>query len=647
MRQKGTIWTPESQDDGRSGGEQAQAAHDDRPDHHEMDVVDDGNADRQVPEGDEHELMQRGCSPPWRSRTLRREKWLMKDDEHRRRWKWTEDKQPRNPSPPKQAKGLSKGSSGSRTSASTRTLPPPTRRHGGAHSEREAPPRSRSRGRGSVITEVDEKGDVVEVEVEDLEQGTGDARVAQPMTLDAARDLWKQLQDLGDEPAHLGYPPWVLERLEATVAEYTPADISTLLAAHVQMQSLESAEVAQVLQARLDEISRQQTEHGRGDEHSLVQTTVNKAGGAGISTKDGAIESFSLQVDRMARELGDMRKARQKAAAELLRGYLSRCYGSGLGRRAMAQTLEALVGAYGQTDTDTCTDYGESPEDIAWETGWWARMVQALMKDDAEQRLQDETVVRQDSLERAASQSSGEGRSGAGAVQSMKPARVATDTQLDNTAEDMVREEEEIAAELKHLDRMALEEAIAEHEEDERRLAKEDEERWKSLQSRRLREWEDWEMGRQMGTSQAMGARLRIAISLRGQPVEPAVEVDLALGTQVGVTLSVVPGLQEQVEGKVEDRGSEASTVDMEGRPIKRPRLLDHVPRPVVEPDRLTEFLGTAEGDRVWQMWAMGQVSQEDIRRVWGSEVLEAIIASDLILRESAQEGQERQEKHT
>ena len=113
------------------------------------------------------------------------------------------------------------------------------------------------------------------------------------------------------------------------------------------------------------------------DGNSFVQTVWR------CSTRGGAIESFT---DRMASDLANMKPARQKAAAELLRGYLARRYGHGIGRLSMgekAQTVEALVGAYGWNRDETQTVLGELPEDISSASSWWSALAPLLMAYDA------------------------------------------------------------------------------------------------------------------------------------------------------------------------------------------------------------------------------------------------------------------------
>ena len=66
----------------------------------------------------------------------------------------------------------------------------------------------------------------------------------------------------------------------------------------------------------------------------------------------------------MASDLANMKAARQKAGAELLRGCLARCDGHGVGRVSMgekAQTVEAPVEAYGWNRDEAQTDLGELP----------------------------------------------------------------------------------------------------------------------------------------------------------------------------------------------------------------------------------------------------------------------------------------------
>ena len=86
-----------------------------------------------------------------------------------------------------------------------------------------------------------EEGSQEIVEVEDDNQsgqGAAGSRTdppREPLTLDQARGLWRDFQDLGEGDTCLGYPAWVLERLEATTVDYTSMEVTTLLRAHTQM----------------------------------------------------------------------------------------------------------------------------------------------------------------------------------------------------------------------------------------------------------------------------------------------------------------------------------------------------------------------------------------------------------------------------
>ena len=347
--------------------------------------------------------------------------------------------------------------------------------------------------------EEEQSEEVVAVEAEAVCEpaSASDGHNPPPLTIDDARVFWKDLQDLGEEPPHVGYPAWVLERLEATIVDYEPAEFFN---AHVQMQALESAEAAQVLQARMDASSRLSDE-GIGasdDDHSLVQT------GLAISTVGGATESFALHVDKMAAELADMKEPRQKAEAQLLCGYLSKRHGSGLGRMAMgdkARILEALVGAYGISQNDTC-DCGESSEDVAWATTRWSRVIPALMKDDAQLRNQEAFHV-EDSYEGLRSQSS---------TDVAGPEPTTTPHADREIFESQSRQEQQ-----------EIDQATAEYEE-ARDQARADEKRWevfRAMQLRVLREWEDWQLQQHMGVSAAMRTHLKVAVSLQRQTVEP------------------------------------------------------------------------------------------------------------------------------
>ena len=57
------------------------------------------------------------------------------------------------------------------------------------------------------------------------------------------------------------------------------------------------------------------------------------------------------------------------------------------------------------------------------------------------------------------------------------------------------------------------------------------------------------------------------------------------------------------------------------------------VPRPKPAGDPLAEFFESEEGTDVWQQWYCGQIGQGRIKERYGGEVMEAIFASEVIVR--------------
>ena len=56
-----------------------------------------------------------------------------------------------------------------------------------------------------------------------------------------------------------------------------------------------------------------------------------------------------------------------------------------------------------------------------------------------------------------------------------------------------------------------------------------------------------------------------------------------------------------------------------------------------MENDPLAAFFESERGERLWQQWCLGAVSNQQVKDQYGEDVLEAVIASELILQQQAQ----------
>ena len=77
----------------------------------------------------------------------------------------------------------------------------------------------------------------------------------------------------------------------------------------------------------------------------------------------------------------------------------------------------------------------------------------------------------------------------------------------------------------------------------------------------------------------------------------------------------------------------EASTVPWDQGSVR-------VPKPTLDNDPLAAFFESERGDRLWQQWCVG-VSNQQVKEQYGEDVLEAVIASELMLQQQAQARQE------
>ena len=223
---------------------------------------------------------------------------------------------------------------------------------------------------------------MVHVEEEEKRNEQASASGNMPMkdeiTLEGALSLWRDILDYEHEPNTLGYPQYdVRDRVANTSIEWTGPEITTMLVAHQQLQSLESAQIAEILQARIEELRGQENRDAEeeGDDNSMMQSSAR------VHYSDDGISTYGLELQFLTGELAALPKVRAQVRAEVLRGLLSKRYGRHAGRGCMGQraaSLEAALVAYGDQDGED--DGTETKEDKEWCHKWWTRLLRPIVE---------------------------------------------------------------------------------------------------------------------------------------------------------------------------------------------------------------------------------------------------------------------------
>ena len=272
------------------------------------------------------------------------DRWLCpsgRDDDHRMRYRGDGKKRWRDPLPPSGKGRGKKGRSGGKASEKGEQHPH-TRNAKGRTQQRQQQ------------WEEEDGQEIVEVEAEDEQEPSSGSHTRRlpdpgPFTTVRALAMWRVFMD-SEEDDELGYPQFVRNRVRDAVEEWRIDKVSTLLLAHQQLQSLESAPFAEILQARIEAIRAEDREQQQDEDSSALMQASAKV----RSSKDG-ISTFGLDLEFLTDELSSRKTIRAKVRAELLRGLLSKRDGRHAGRASMgsrAASLEAAVVAFGYQGDD-------------------------------------------------------------------------------------------------------------------------------------------------------------------------------------------------------------------------------------------------------------------------------------------------------
>ena len=212
-----------------------------------------------------------------------------------------------------------------------------------------------------------------------------------------------------------------------------------------------------------------------------------------------------------------------------------------------------------------------------------------------------------------------------------------------------VQDELDIRRQLEDLqawEKAKLASEIADYERDCEMQEQEDEARYAALQAQYAPEWDDWVLWKSMHssspprTSPRKRQHLILNIQLLGDlttATQMAVDVAPGMLVYLGMTMTVTEGesqVQQSDEARASGSQSQGSTERIspvtpdkqsEGGVIVQGR--GHMTE-----SELTSFMTGEEGHSVFQAWASGGFTAEQILRLYGNHVMEAFLANQLVL---------------
>ena len=190
---------------------------------------------------------------------------------------------------------------------------------------------------------------------------------------------------------------------------------------------------------------------------------------------------------------------------------------------------------------------------------------------------------------------------------------------------------------------------------------KEDEVRYEALQAQYAQEWDDWVLWRSMHSTSparerpAKKQKLVLTLQVQGE-LKPATKLDFnvtpGMPMAVGLTWTVVDEMAADGAGGRAGRGEQASGSGSSTErvspltPEKPAELHLSRERPVqvsgqglITEAELAAFMTGDEGQSVFDAWSSGGFTSEQVQRLYGQHVLEAFIATQLVLETGTQKG--------
>ena len=123
------------------------------------------------------------------------------------------------------------------------------------------------------------------------------------LTVQGALSSWRDILDYEDEEGNLGYPQYVRDRVRDAAVNWTGPEVTTMLVAHQQLQSLERVQIAEILQTRIYELRREH-EPEQAEEHG-EETSMMRASMTTLGSTDG-ISTYGLELQFLTDELSGL-----------------------------------------------------------------------------------------------------------------------------------------------------------------------------------------------------------------------------------------------------------------------------------------------------------------------------------------------------
>ena len=398
-----------------------------------------------------------------------------------------------------------------------------------------------------------------------------------------------------------------------------------MLVAHQQLQSLESAQIAEILQARIEELRGGEEEAESGDEETALMQASAK-----VHHGDEGISTYGLDLQFLTDELSVLPKVRAQVRAELLRGLLSKRYGNHAGRCSMgarAEALEAAVVAYGD-DTGELEGV-ENQEDKDWCQKWWLQLLKAIVAEETARGKP--TAAKPDTATVIESQET---------VLSSSPVMPQV-SELDAMVEDEVQLKRELQQQQEKFEQDKWDHELALYEEDLRNQQDHDNENWeimKEMEAGRVAQgWDDWVVWDAMHGGPPSPKRQRLIMHLRVE-ADNVVQKKMTLWTRPNtpITLGLTWSLEDVPAGAASSSSSTTHVATLAERPSESSELAARVSQRAkgksIEVGDLGDFLVSSEGTSVYEAWTAQGFSDQQIRDLYGDHVLESFIAHRLML---------------
>ena len=230
-------------------------------------------------------------------------------------------------------------------------------------------------------------GDKIKGELGSGVQEVPDERDVDSFNVEDGIQLWRNLLELSSEDEvgdPLGLPDYMVDKVRETVADVGAASVHTKLAALIQLQALISAQATEVLNEKLQQVTRGRDGGSGGHDGAEGEASSLKQQSMMVATAEDGVSTYGFWIQKASDAWSEMGAAKASICSRMLRSHLRTRYGESEGRNMRgerARSLEALVVAYVQ---DPCEIKAEPEErDKAWVTvtHWWRKLLPAIRQE--------------------------------------------------------------------------------------------------------------------------------------------------------------------------------------------------------------------------------------------------------------------------